>query len=637
MQRLIITLFALLAMVQVIDAQSVRTGVFTLADLYQNKEKTQVVEVQPEAEVKSEQEKKALEKNEQVKEEEVTGIYMPPNLKVDIEFVDDDGTGVLNALEKAKVRLSVSNSGGNANGVKVTMLPEADYAGLSIDENTKTINIPSNNTTVVEFPIQAGIDVATSKDTRLNIKVYEPLGYDIEAVLTLPTMEYLKSRLILNGVTSILDSGIGLLARNGNPDGKVQAGDIVNVTVLLQNAGIGNASNITYTVTSKDPNVILYTDRGPVEVLSGNLNDMYPGQTEELSFRVSPTNRYNNTGEHLPVYITLEEETGLGNLASSVIPIPFDADPIKPEVVSVNADVDRMMAEIGRSTVSSQDDRVNMGKQQFRDIKIAPMGTPVYDNAIAIVIGAEKYADKNIPAAPYSSRDAQIMAEYFKTSMGVGNVTVITDESVTGMEMNMMFDSKRGRLARMVQPDVTDVFVYYSGHGVPMEDEDGGQDVKLIPYDVGKEWIKDYGFSLNKMYSDLAAINARSVTVILDACFSGGSRPSERYKSESVANQKMVICDPTEMEQPWLDNPAFRVFTSSRGDQTSQGRDLSQSGLFTYYLATGLQGDADKDQDGIVMMSELVSFVTENVHKESDGSQTPQYYGSDDFIMEKIK
>jgi uncharacterized caspase-like protein len=274
---------------------------------------------------------------------------------------------------------------------------------------------------------------------------------------------------------------------------------------------------------------------------------------------------------------------------------------------------------------------------QIKDIMVAPYGERLYSDAYAIVIGSEKYMDGTIPKAPYAARDAQVMAEYFKNSMGIENVRLLTDNQVTSMELNTMFDAKRGRLSRIVHPGETELFVYYSGHGVPMETDEGGKDIFLIPYDVEKTFIRDYGFSLNKMYSELASLNAKSVTVIIDACFSGGSRPSDSFKSESIANQKLVVMDTSEMEQPWLNNPNFRVFTSSRGDQTSQGYDRSLSGLFTYYLAVGMQGEADKNADGTVTMTELVDYVTVKVDETSEGRQTPQFYGNSDFVVEKIR
>lgn len=611
MRRHFILFISLIFLIPVAKAQSVKTGVFTLNELA----------------------KAAPDENNEK-------IYMPPNLSVHIDFIDEDGKEILSALESAKIKLNIKNSGGDANGVKISLTPEKNYKGISLSSSSVLTNIPSNRTVEVEFPIHAGVDLQTSRDTRFNIKIFEPLGYDIEAVLNLATIEYMKPRLILNGITSIVDAGVGLMARNGNPDGKIQAGDVANVSLLLQNVGVGNAEEVTYSITSKDPNVLLYTSKGPVSSLTGSLQDILSGESAELSFRVSPTNRYSNAGEYLPVYLTLKEKMGFGDLVSKNIQIPFDAAPIKPELVSVDGDFDRVIASVGKTTVTSSDNRVNSlsQSQRTRDIMQAPKGSPLYENAVAIVIGVENYEDVNIPTAPYSARDARVISEYFKVSMGVGQVITLTDNEVTDTKMKTTFDARKGSLSKKVKPGVTDVFVYYSGHGVPMETEDGGRDVFLIPHNVTKDWISDLGFSLNKMYAELASLNARSVTVILDACFSGGSRPSSKYKSESVANQKLVIYDTSDMEQPWLDNSNFRVFTSSRSDQASYGRDLSESGLFTYYLATGLQGDADVNADGSVSMTELVEYVTSNVAEESDGSQIPQFFGSkDDFILEKIK
>jgi hypothetical protein len=125
--------------------------------------------------------------------------------------------------------------------------------------------------------------------------------------------------------------------------------------------------------------------------------------------------------------------------------------------------------------------------------------------------------------------------------------------------------------------------------------------------------------------------------VILDACFSGGSRLSEVYESKSITNHKYTIGDIGIMYEPWRNNPNFRVFTSSKGNQTSQANDRTRSGRFTYYLAVGLQGDADEDNNGKITMAELYEFVKTNVEKETQGQQTPQFYGNSDFVVEVIK
>lgn len=556
--------------------------------------------------------------------DDVNELFMPPDLRVDMEFVDDDGNGLLEALEGASLRLKITNDGGTADRVQVTITPERNYKGLKVEKNEYITRVSKNSVQELIVPFSAGLDVVEMDEVRYRINVHEPDGFDTKAVLQFSTEEYRKAKLHINGV-DIVDAGRGTRASGGNPDGKIQCDEIANINVQLQNVGIGVAKNVRYTVVSGDKNLILYTDTGRTEKISGSLSDLMSAQTSEVRFRLGVNSSYVNKGQYLPVYMTVTEDKGLGNIASEIIPIPFNASAAEPEVVVVNPDRERII--IGPTIIPDGPARTTI-----RDISVAPTGQRIYSNAVAVVIGSEKYEDTAIPRAPYAKRDAEVMSKYFKHTLGVDNVILLTDEDVTSMELKKIFDSQRGRLSRLVQPGQTDVFVFYSGHGVPKAD---GSDVQLIPYDVAKDWISDDGFSLNRMYDNLASLDAKSVTVILDACFSGGSRPSDIHKSQSIANQKLVMPDLNAMEQPWLDNPNFRVFTSSKGNQTSLGYDQSMSGLFTYFLAIGLQGDADKNSDDKVTMTELVEFVTANVEKESLGSQTPQFYGNSDFIIEK--
>ena len=556
--------------------------------------------------------------------DEVNELYMPPHLSVEMDFVDDNGNGLLEALEGARLHLKITNDGGTADRVQVTIIPERNYKGVNVEKKEYITRVSKNSVQELVVPFSASLDVAEMDGVRYRINVHEPDGFDAKSVLQFSTQEYKKAKLHINGV-DIVDAGRGARASGGNPDGKIQCDEIANINVRLQNIGLGAANNVRYEIITSDKNLILYTDSGKADGISGSLSDLRSAQTSEVRFRLGVNSNYVNKGKYLPLYMTVTEDKGFGNIVSEIIPIPFNASAAEPEVVVVNPDRERTI--VGPTITPDAPVR-----STIRDIGVAPIGQRIYQNAVAVVIGTEKYEDTAIPRAPYAKRDAEVMSEYFKNSLGVDNVILLTDEKVTGMELQKIFDPQRGRLSRLVQPGQTDVFVYYSGHGVPKVD---GSDVQLIPYDVAKDWISDYGFSLNRMYDNLASLDAKSVTVILDACFSGGSRPSDLYKSESIANQKLVMPDLDSMEKPWLDNPDFRVFTSSKGNQTSLGYDQSMSGLFTYFLAIGLQSDADKNSDGKITMTELVEFVTANVEKESFGSQTPQFYGNGDFIILK--
>lgn len=565
--------------------------------------------------------------------EDVTEMFMPPDLRLNIQFIDANRNNILEAEETGIIRLSISNKGGDAGQVKVSVKPQNPFGGLKIGTNEFVTSVEQNSTSIIEVPVQADLDIPTGY-SRLDIVASEPMGYDIKAMLEVSTFAFQKAKMALSGV-EISDSGKDLRAYNGNPDNKLQNLDVARARVIVQNIGDGVASNIHYTIVSKDPNIQFLTRSSYTNQITGTLEDLLVGQTGEIDFRLSPNAHYKHTGEYVPIFLTLTEDRGFGNLNSVQIPLPFDAAAVAPEVVKVEGNQEKLMASLG-TKVYSEDVRVT-SDSKIKDIMVVPIGEAIYSNAVAVVIGTETYQDKNIPAAPYAERDAIVMAEYFKKALGIKDVRLMTNSQVTNMELKKTFDSSKGKLRNAIVPGETDLFIYYSGHGVPMENAEGRKDIFLVPYDVDRDWIRDEGFSLNKLYADLGNLQAKSVTVILDACFSGGTRSSEAYSSKSIANQKLVIPDYSDMEQPWVYDSNFRVFTSSRGDQASLGYDKSQSGLFTYFLAVGLQGDADKDDNGKVTMQELVEFVGENVNKNSEGRQSPQFFGNADFVIEKIQ
>lgn len=564
-------------------------------------------------------------------------IVMPPDLYVDIDFQDSNDNKVLEANESGTIKLVISNKGGKADQITVSINPDKYYNGLVLEKNKLMTSVAKNGDTQLFFPIRATWDIPTDS-VKLNIDISEPQGYDISAVMLLSTFEYQRPNLKIQGV-NLVDVGMGLRAFNDNPDGKLQKSEVARAFVTIQNIGQGTSQGVSYTIKSYDPNVSLMTDRGYVSEISGFLKDLKIGETEEINFRISPNNKYTKTGRYVPVSIVFNDYAKWGKSMVEDIPLPLDEVPEKVQVQTIDANIDQLLA-MRKTEVFSSSSRISSGIK-IRDISIAPVGVPLYANAIAIVLGAEKN-NYNIAPAPYAARDAEIISKYFKTSMGIKDVRVYTNEQVTKTTLSDIFDSN-GELQRSVVPGVTDVFVFYSGHGMPDKDiKTGNQDIYLFPYDGRRDMLKERGYSLNRLYSNLAELGAKSVTVILDACFSGSSRQSSTFEAVSIGNTKGVEVRLKNMGvRPWETDPNFRLMTSSDGEQTSLGLDQSKTGLFTYYLATGLQGDADLNGDGEITMGELKTFVTDNVSSKArqirNGDQTPQLFGNDDFVVAKIR
>ena len=243
-------------------------------------------------------------------------------------------------------------------------------------------------------------------------------------------------------------------------------------------------------------------------------------------------------------------------------------------------------------------------------------------DAIAVILGIERY--RTIQKVNYAKRDAAVFREYAINLLGVpddkNHIYFKTDDEVTKAEFEKLF-TRNGWLARRVQPG-SDVYIYYAGHGVPDFKE---KSPYLIPSDGDANYPTQTGFSLNRLYEELAKLNVRSITVFLDACFSGGTRG----QTTLLANSRLLRI---KIDHPALRSEKLVVFSAASGDQISSGYPNKKHGLFTYFLLRGLRGDADKNNDKIITVLELEKYLILNVKKTAgylDREQTPQVLGRD--------
>ncbi len=256
--------------------------------------------------------------------------------------------------------------------------------------------------------------------------------------------------------------------------------------------------------------------------------------------------------------------------------------------------------------------------------------TPLVTNiknpdAIAVVIGISRYENPDIPAVDYARHDAEIMKKYLQRTLGFKEENIFEqyDSKASFSKLRAIFKRKLGNL---ITPGKSDVFIFYSGHGVPgIEDKQP----YLAPYDFDPEAIEDTGYNLNDFYKQVAKLKARNVTIVIDACFSGSSEKGMVIKGIS----------PVFLE---VDNPVMKVknsvvFTSSTGRQVSSWYYKKRHGLFTYYFLMGLRGSADADKDGRITAGEMGKYLTANVPKQARSlrsrEQTPQVFGDKNRVL----
>jgi len=231
-------------------------------------------------------------------------------------------------------------------------------------------------------------------------------------------------------------------------------------------------------------------------------------------------------------------------------------------------------------------------------------------NDLAIVLGIERY--KNVPGVTFAKRDAVWMKQYFETVFGIPSNRIFfeTDADVSLATLNVAFG---GWLKKRLKSN-TNVYVYYAGHGAPDLKENKAY---LIPYDGDPNYASETGLPLEEIYDQLNELGAKSVTVFLDACFTGANR-----------NNEMLLADarPVFMEVDKSNSRKVTVFSAAGNKEISSAWPEKKHGLFSYYLMKGLKGEADINQDRQITVGELGVYIQTNVSDMAgmlDREQTP--------------
>lgn len=228
-------------------------------------------------------------------------------------------------------------------------------------------------------------------------------------------------------------------------------------------------------------------------------------------------------------------------------------------------------------------------------------------DAVAVIIGNKDYAGA-VPDVDFAHNDAAAMKRFVVEVLGFREGNVIDLRDAGQAKMEAAFGNERsheGKLWRWVKPGQSDVVVFYSGHGVPGLNDRRGY---LLPVDADPDRPEINGYPVDVLYANLAKLKARSVTVYLDACFSGESPNGMLARSASNIGLSHV---------PAKARKGITVLTAARGDQLASWDEDARHGLFTRYLLEGLYGAADGadygDGDGAVTVAEIQSYLDDEM------------------------
>ncbi len=233
-------------------------------------------------------------------------------------------------------------------------------------------------------------------------------------------------------------------------------------------------------------------------------------------------------------------------------------------------------------------------------------------NRAALIIGLENYEAS--PPAKFASKDAETFADFAREKLGVPAEKTMVLTNAEASERGIL-RSLKVWLPTIINPGVTDLYVFYAGHGMPATD---GSSAYIVPYDGDVTLLDDTTISRERFYNEISAWNPRSATFFFDSCFSGATRSEEL----------LVAARPLGIRVQDDDVPdKFVVFNAGESDQTAGVIDEVRHGRFSYFLFKGLEGAADANRDSQISTEELYSYIREQVTRFSAGSQTPEIMG----------
>ncbi len=447
------------------------------------------------------------------------GVFLPT-----CSFADKNNNGILEADESAKLQLSITNKGkGPAQGLKVQVNNDIYDPALKIIDGVEIPFLYPGQSTEVSISIQAGRQIK-SAEHKLKISITEFFGYDMDpAFLVLNTFKFQEPELVFSGL-EIVDVGEGTLALI--EDGQLQPGEQVKVKLMVQNIGQNVAINTKYSIKTNDENIYLKGNEGV-------LGDIGVGELKEFWITISPNKRV-TTLEKLPISLSMQNDYNCGGINGMSLPVSLNQKPPDPQIVTVKPDLESLTKQVARFEYTSNKITANIDNV-INISQVAPSQT-IRPKSIAILIGIEKY--NYFAPAPYAVNDVKTFENYCKYVLGISKVFTYTNEQVSGFFFENTFNPDFGELQKAVEKGLTEVFVFYSGHGLPSKN---GEQIYLFPSDGRLEALEAQGYDLNKFYENLDKLQAKSVTLFIDACFSGVSRKTELYPTKNLVAMKGVL------------------------------------------------------------------------------------------------
>lgn len=252
----------------------------------------------------------------------------------------------------------------------------------------------------------------------------------------------------------------------------------------------------------------------------------------------------------------------------------------------------------------------------------------------AVVVGVSRFqyggqsVDGNqIANLKYAADDAQSVYNFLRSDEGGGfrdisengHMILLKDEQATKANVEQALSS-----LKLAKPD--DYFVIYiATHGVLVPKSDPKsrftQDVPyFLLYDADPrdaESIEQSSIRMEMVKQLTRTMPAKRGLVLSDACHSAAIETETRDAFSNLRANAWLIEEMSQIPE------GVGFITASRQTESSHERDELGHGVFTWSLLEGLRGNADKDQDGIVIFDEIANYLSNEVPRLTQNKQHP--------------
>lgn len=491
----------------------------------------------------------------------------PPILEIipnSILFTDANKNNAIDANENCCIKFKIHNNGkGNAINCFAKIIPnettkEIKYADINIPlikpQETIDVSMPLTSTTKVSDGI-----------ANLRLKVEEPHGFGTEtASISINTKKFVAP--LLQIVDSKVSPSEGTTLKKMSP---------FYLQVLLQNTKKGSADNVKVKI-GLPTNVLLMESQKEEEdfaYISG-------GETKSINYPLIINNNY--ASNDVPITLYVKEKYG-EYAENKTINLHINQSITNNNIIIKEKEINTKNQDIKIASISSDID------------KHIPEAINSNSNTFAIVIANETYnKEANVP---YAVNDGNIFKEYCRNCLGIPekNIHLITNATLNDIRHEVKWIQD---VAEVYKGDAKIIF-YYAGHGIP---DEKSKNAYLLPTDGYGSDVAT-GYSLENLYKTFGSLPSKSITVFLDACFSGAKRDGNMLASARGVAIKVKQTIPV---------GNMVVFTAAQGDETAYPYKEEEHGLFTYYLLKKLQ-----ETKGNATLGELSDYIKEQVERQS--------------------